>query len=336
VRDLFKFIFRHIILFTLLALLIIVPHVVVEGPHKHYVMEFDEIMEFALYWIMLGVASSIGLGTGLHTFVLYLGPHIAKVTMVANECNIIPEYLPSRWNVDRFGPCPPGVRPQISFWSILLAVQIESFLWGLGTALGELPPYFVARAASVAGKTSEELDELEKGENHGFIDKMKLLIYKNLQKYGFLTVLLCASIPNPLFDLAGITCGHFGIPFITFFSAAFFGKAIIKVHIQMLFVIFVFTAHHVETLLNFVEGTFPFFRNSLSQFLEAQKKQLHSPKVTSDKHWIAQIWDYVILAMILFFIVSTINSLVGAYLDEQEAKKIVAQQEKSKGSKKKN
>lgn len=31
------------------------------------------------YWIILGVASSIGLGTGLHTFVLYLGPWIAKV-----------------------------------------------------------------------------------------------------------------------------------------------------------------------------------------------------------------------------------------------------------------
>ena len=45
---------------------------------------------------MLGVASSIGLGTGLHTFVLYLGPHIAKVTMVAYECHYVPQMLPSR------------------------------------------------------------------------------------------------------------------------------------------------------------------------------------------------------------------------------------------------
>lgn len=42
------------------------------------------------YWIILGVASSIGLGTGLHTFVLYLGPWIAKVAMVANDCGTIP------------------------------------------------------------------------------------------------------------------------------------------------------------------------------------------------------------------------------------------------------
>ena len=37
-----------------------------------------------LYWIVLGIASSIGLGTGLHTFVLYLGPWIAKVNIKAN------------------------------------------------------------------------------------------------------------------------------------------------------------------------------------------------------------------------------------------------------------
>jgi len=45
---------------------------------------------FAFYWIILGVASSIGLGTGLHTFVLYLGPHIAKVAMVATNCGYLP------------------------------------------------------------------------------------------------------------------------------------------------------------------------------------------------------------------------------------------------------
>lgn len=34
-----------------------------------------------LYWLVLGIMSSVGLGTGLHTFVLYLGPHIAKTTI---------------------------------------------------------------------------------------------------------------------------------------------------------------------------------------------------------------------------------------------------------------
>jgi vacuole membrane protein 1 len=39
------------------------------------------------------------------------------------------------------------------------------------------------------------------------------------------------QIPNPLFDLAGITCGHFLVPFFIFFSATAIGKAIIKTHI---------------------------------------------------------------------------------------------------------
>ena len=41
------------------------------------------------------------------------------------------------------------------------------------------------------------------------------------------------QIPNPLFDLAGITCGHFLIPFWTFFGATLIGKAVIKMHIQV-------------------------------------------------------------------------------------------------------
>ena len=43
-----------------------------------------------------------------------------------------------------------------------------------------------------------------------------------------------AQIPNPLFDLAGITCGHFLVPFWTFFGATMIGKAVIKMHIQVL------------------------------------------------------------------------------------------------------
>ena len=42
-----------------------------------------------------------------------------------------------------------------------------------------------------------------------------------------------SQIPNPLFDLAGITCGHFLVPFWTFFGATLIGKAIVKMHIQV-------------------------------------------------------------------------------------------------------
>ena len=43
------------------------------------------------------------------------------------------------------------------------------------------------------------------------------------------------QIPNPLFDLAGVTCGYLLISFWTFFGATFVGKALIKVNIQVLY-----------------------------------------------------------------------------------------------------
>ena len=42
-------------------------------------------------------------------------------------------------------------------------------------------------------------------------------------------VLLLASWPNALFDLCGIVCGHFRMPFWQFFGATLIGKGIIKV-----------------------------------------------------------------------------------------------------------
>jgi hypothetical protein len=110
------------------------------------------VFYFIAYWILLGIASSIGLGTGLHTFVLYLGPHIAKVAIVATHCGYLPDMMPSRWNFDHFADCQckiafklESTSSPIGIFGIILAVQIESFLWGLGTAIGELPPYFVAK-----------------------------------------------------------------------------------------------------------------------------------------------------------------------------------------------
>ena len=79
------------------------------------------------------------------------------------------------------------------------------------------------------------------------------MIYNNMEKYGFWAILVCASIPNPLFDLAGITSGHFRIPFRTFFSATVIGKAVIKVHLQMFFIIAIFRKETLDMLISGVE-----------------------------------------------------------------------------------
>lgn len=153
-----------------------------------------------MYWILLGVASSIGLGTGLHTFVLYLGPHIAKVTMAANECTYFPTMYPNKWEFTEFEKCKVPALDEsmaVSFWTILFNIQLEAILWGFGTAIGELPPYFMAKAAAEAGKTNEEIEELRElaeKQNNTLMDKAKSTLYKYLKNHGFITVLLCASV----------------------------------------------------------------------------------------------------------------------------------------------
>ena len=56
------------------------------GPERLEKYKYKYETYFIIYWIALGIASSIGLGTGLHTFVLYLGPRIAKIAMQAYVC----------------------------------------------------------------------------------------------------------------------------------------------------------------------------------------------------------------------------------------------------------
>lgn len=42
------------------------------GAHQRYIQSWKVKLLRCLYWIGLGILSSIGLGTGLHTFILYL------------------------------------------------------------------------------------------------------------------------------------------------------------------------------------------------------------------------------------------------------------------------
>ena len=103
-------------------------------------------------------------GSGLHTFVLYLGPHITLFTLKAMQCGRVDlksapydtvqfKRGPSCLHKDcsEFGPplfeSVNGLRVPLS--SILPQIQLEAVLWGLGTALGELPPYFISRAGII-------------------------------------------------------------------------------------------------------------------------------------------------------------------------------------------
>ena len=122
--------------------------------------------QFASWWVCLGIASSIGFGSGLHTFVLYLGPHVARFTLKSTACgrtdlksapyDTMQWGLSDSWSAQpcqKFGqpmyphyPSEHGGYYGVPLEQVLRVILPEAVLWGIGTAIGELPPFMVARA----------------------------------------------------------------------------------------------------------------------------------------------------------------------------------------------
>lgn len=306
----------------------------VRGEHTEYIQRWTSNLNWWGMWIVLGIMSSAGFGTGLHTFLLYLGPHIAKVTLAAYECKSVE--FPEPPYPDEI-VCPKTASTVLmTIWIIVKKVRVEAFMWGAGTAIGELPPYYLARSAMLTGvdPDDEEYEEAaqkieEMANNDGGDTSMYTRVMKVMkqlvEKAGFFGILIAASIPNPLFDLAGITCGHFLVPFWTFFGATLIGKAIIKMHIQMLFVVVLFSQEYVDMIINWI-GYLPYFGTSLqrpfTEFLAKQKKNLHHEpgtlEIKEGENIIKRLFDLLVSLMIVFFILSIVNSMAQNYMAREQ------------------
>lgn len=205
---------------------------------EHYAME-------ASWWILLGFLSSVGFGTGLHSGIMFLFPHVMQVTFAADACGGLSGVSTTYLHPCKF-ECPePGRKSDVSFLEIWLDVVLPCMLWGFGTAVGELPPYFVSRAASIAsgGKKKDEDFENELKEAEKSTDPLSVLkvwTIKFTKQYGFIGVLLLAAWPNAAFDMCGMCCGWLQMPFWTFFGATAIGKGFIKVTGQAVFFITLF------------------------------------------------------------------------------------------------
>ncbi|KJH50113.1 hypothetical protein DICVIV_03750 [Dictyocaulus viviparus] len=325
------------VLLTLFVLFSLVYYAyVTPGQHQPHIASVENKLIWWGWWVFLGVLSSIGLGSGLHTFLIYLGPHIAAVTLAAYECNSLnfpePPYPDSIVCPNQKSDSMPS--SAITLWQIVAKVRVESLLWGAGTALGELPPYFMARAARLSGEEPDDEEYREflqlmnadkKGncEELSWTDRMKAKIERFISKVGFPGILFFASIPNPLFDLAGITCGHFLVPFWSFFGATLIGKAIVKMHVQMLFVIIAFSEHHVENLI-FQMGKIPYIGDAIQQpireMLQKQKMSLHrapGSHIEQSTSTLQTVLGAIVSLMILGFLLSIINSLAQRYHKRQ-------------------
>lgn len=329
----------------------------VEGPHEKFMKESSEYFQYAFWWVGLGVLSSIGLGSGLHTFVLYLGPHIARFTIKATVCGRV-DLKNAHYDTGSFGKGPDWLlkdcsdfgqplyaqaagseRFRVPLLAILHEVHWEAILWGVGTALGELPPYFVSRAAKLSKEKLREFSSTDsRGSTSGFLSKLKSWMLE--QKFNFWTILVFASVPNPLFDLAGIICGQIPVPFWKFFIATLIGKAFVKTHLQTVFVILACNNQLLEQLkssLRWVFQSMPAVSKVADQVLLQLEKIKHkydsgpgTDKATPWKFSFSLIWNTIVWIMLIGFFSSMVNATAQRFLFERQRREIEEKENQEK------
>jgi hypothetical protein len=216
-------------------------------------------MKEAGWWLMLGVLSSVGFGTGLHSGLMFLFPHVLEVVTAAEGCHttrgLVTWYQhPCKFDCSTTsGPLDDST---VTFLRLFGLVLFPCMMWGSGTAFGELPPYLVTKAARLAGQQDDEYEEEKnaaESSNDAF-SKMKKWTIGVTEKYGFLGVFLLASWPNAAFDMCGMCCGYLLMPFWKFFFAVLLGKGVVKVSGQAVFFVNLFGTNGFALLTVALDG----------------------------------------------------------------------------------
>ncbi|KAL4513802.1 hypothetical protein Ndes2526A_g03517 [Nannochloris sp. 'desiccata'] len=283
-------------LFFFVPILLFYSLLKVTGLAEFQVNELEMWIEYIVWWVGLGILSSIGFGSGMHSGLLFLFPHMLKVCLAAEKCNSLDfdVRVDTWWRSDGFhcsnndaGSGSSGLfrglkssasAPEaavVAFVPILLKVLPTATLWGAGTAIGEIPPYILSYQAAKAGEKNSEfeaallhLDNKKSGAGSfqgdsdkspfvSAVDVMKDWMLRFIQSHGFWGILLLAAYPNAAFDLCGICCGHFLMPFWEFFGATLIGKGIIKVSGQAAFFVALFRHDSRERILAILENILP-------------------------------------------------------------------------------
>lgn len=81
---------------------------------------------------------------------------------------------------------------------------------GVGAALGESTGFYVGHTGKAVVENRKKYERVEKW----------------MKKYGPITIFFLALIPNPLFDIAGITSGITGLPYYQFLTFTILGKTL--------------------------------------------------------------------------------------------------------------
>lgn len=316
---------QFFVYFGLPSMLLLGLGTAIDGAHSAMTAAIIAELRNIVWWVGLGVLSSVGLGTGMHSGILYLFPHIVHATQTAHSCGSLDFTL----HGDNAFECAQGdgTSGDVTFFGIFCKVFWPAFLWGAGTAMGEIPPYAVSRAARLANEVDSEFAEMMEGEDDDsatskLFHQMKDWMFEYLNRWGFWAILAFAAWPNAMFDMCGIACGHFLLPFWTFFGATFIGKALIKVHFQSAALIAIFSQE--ERLVSWAASVGGFLTRLLPSSLNFDVAALVQKALVSTKSkfhpeegraehegevsMAALAWKWFMFVVIGTFVLSIINS----------------------------
>jgi len=213
----------------------------------------------AAWWLILGILSSIGFGTGLHSGLMFLFPHVMQVVGAAEGCHTtagLVAWYQHPCKLDCSTTYGPKDDSTVTFFRLWALVTVPCMVWGIGTAVGEIPPYAVAKAARTAGSADSEFHaevEEAKSKTDPF-SRMKIWTINFTERHGFMGVFLLAAWPNAAFDMCGMCCGYLLMPFWTFFLATACGKGIVKVNLQAAFFVNLFGSSFFHVLASGVDS----------------------------------------------------------------------------------
>ena len=183
-----------------------------------------------IYWLGLGVLSTIGLGFGFHTGIFFLFPYIISTYDASEKQNIFNSTL----------SCLPII-----------------ILWGIGGALGELPPYLLAKKYE---NSDIDINIIKNKKIATLYENIKNKVTQKIdftnKNVIFTSILLMASWPNLTFDMCGLLCGYYDIELKTFLIPTIIGKGLIKAPLQSLVVLYFYSNDTEYNIRNYSPVSF--------------------------------------------------------------------------------
>ena len=291
-----------------------------EDLHNQVISRLLYYSRFVVWWVGLGILSSVGLGSGMHSGLLYVFPDVYWVCKTAEHCNNLDfENFGDMWwdtskNAQMF-TCTPtlGDEGNISFMNLLFKTLPIFILWGSGTAMGEIPPYAISYAARSAGKKNADMDEIDDIKNKTDpVSRMQAWMLDFMQHYDFWGIVIMAAWPNAAFDMCGIVCGHLLFSFWKFFGATLIGKGFMKAPMQCVFFTGLFYGRDAfDSILKFMQNL---LMNSIDLLqiahnLRHKYDSVGVPEGDGETSTFGLLWNGFMVCVIGYFVVTTIEQL---------------------------